>query len=69
MTRKNIYIAMYRALDCLYDESPNEELGEYLSEANPYLFKDMQSDDPAIEEIKNWSLSEKRHCNILKLIL
>ncbi len=49
MTQKNIYVAMYRALDCLYNESPNEELGEYLSEANPYLFKDRQSADPAIE--------------------
>ena len=50
MTAKNIYVAMYRALDCLYDEDPFEELGEFLSEANPYLFQDRHAADPAIQK-------------------
>lgn len=50
MTSKNIFIAMYRALDCLYDEHPFEELGEFLSEANPYLFQDRYAVDPAIQK-------------------
>ena len=48
MTKKNVYISMYRALDCLYDETQREDLGNYLSEANPYLFIDRNSADPAI---------------------
>ena len=50
MRANNIYIAMYRALDCLYDEHPNNELGEFLSEANPYMFKDRHAADPAIQK-------------------
>ena len=48
MTKKLLFIAMYRALDCLYDENPREDLGNYLSEANPYLFTDHNSADPAV---------------------
>ncbi len=50
MTKSKIFIAMFRALDCLYDENPHEELAEYLSEANPYLFKDRKPADSGIEE-------------------
>ncbi len=50
MNQTNIYIAMFRALDCLYDETKNEELGEYLSAANPYLFKDRMPADKGIWE-------------------
>ena len=48
MTKKLVFIAMYRALDCLYDETQREDLGNYLSEANPYLFTDRKSADPAV---------------------
>lgn len=48
MNRKHIFLAMFRALDCLYDESPSKPLGDFLSEANPYLFKDRCSADPAV---------------------
>ncbi len=48
MTKKLLFIAMYRALDCLYDETQREDLGNYLSEANPYLFTDRKSADPAV---------------------
>ena len=46
--KKNVFIAMYRALDCLFDETQREDLGNYLSEANPYLFTDRKSADPAV---------------------
>lgn len=48
MNRKLTFIAMYRALDCLYEEAPCEEMRDYLSDANPYIFKDRESADPAI---------------------
>ena len=48
MNRKLTFIAMYRALDCLYEESPNEIMREFLSEADPYIFTDRESADPAI---------------------
>ena len=48
MTKKIVFIAMYRALDCLFDETQREDLGNYLSEANPYLFTDRKSADPAV---------------------
>ena len=48
MTKNIVFIAMYRALDCLYDETQREDLGNYLSEANPYLFADRKSADPAV---------------------
>lgn len=48
MTKKLLFIAMYRTLDCLYDETQREDLRNYLSEANPYLFTDRKSADPAV---------------------
>jgi len=48
MNKKLVFIAMHRALDCLYDETKREDLGNYLSEANPYIFTDRESADPAI---------------------
>ena len=48
MENKVLFISLYRALDCLYDEEPNDELGNFLSGMNPYLFKDGESADPAI---------------------
>ena len=47
---KYIYISMYRVLDCLYDEKPDNSLGKFLSDANPYLFADHSSADPVIED-------------------
>ena len=53
----NIYKAfvyMFYALDAMYDENPNEELGNYLSGLNPFLFEDEGSADPAeYEEFKS----------------
>ena len=50
MIVKYIYISMFRALDCLYDENPKDDLGRFLGDANPYLFTDHSSADPAIED-------------------
>lgn len=48
MNKHTVFIVMFRALDCLYEESPNETMREYLSDANPYIFKDRNSADPAV---------------------
>lgn len=57
----NIYksfVYMFYALDAIYDESPNEELGNYLSGLNPFLFDDEGSADPAeYEEFKQAYMS------------
>ena len=39
---------MFLALDAFWDECHDEALGNYLSEANPYLFMGQESADPAI---------------------
>ena len=47
------FIYMFYALDAIYDESPNDELGDYLSGLNPFWFDDEGSADPAeYEEFK-----------------
>ena len=38
---------MFRALDSLNKESPNEKMREYLSNANFYIFTDRKSAGPA----------------------
>ncbi len=52
----NIYktfIYMFYALDAVYDEEPNDNLGNYLSGLNPFLFNDEGSANPAeYEEFK-----------------
>ena len=56
MTKKLLLIALYRALDVLYDEMKDGKhddtnirgLEDYLAEANPYLFVGRESADPAI---------------------
>lgn len=55
MNAKVLYIAIYRALDCLESEMPNAELSAYLDKANPYVFKDRKSADPLIFlEFEQW---------------
>jgi len=47
------FIYMFYALDAIYDESPSDELGDYLSGLNPFWFNDEGSADPAeYEEFK-----------------
>ena len=51
MKRKYLHIAMYRAMDCIYDEQeqPSEELLQFVSDANPYIWEDRTTSDPAIQ--------------------
>ena len=51
MTRKQILIAMYKAMDCRYDEldESNETLDQFLTELNPYIWADRMTADPAIQ--------------------
>ena len=51
MKRKYLNLAMYRAMDCLYDEQedPSEELLQFLSDSNPYLYRERTAVDPAIQ--------------------
>ena len=51
MKRKYLHIAMFRALDCLYDElkNPQEILLTFLGDANPYIWADHSTADPAIQ--------------------
>ncbi len=51
MQRKYLNIAMYRAMDCLYDEQelPSEEILQFVSDSNPYMYVDRTTVDPAIQ--------------------
>ena len=49
MTRRYIMIAMYQAMDCMYDEHPSEELLDFVTELNPYIWTSRTSADPAVE--------------------
>ncbi len=40
------FVFMFYALDAIYDENPNENLGMYLSGLNPFLFNDEGSAVP-----------------------
>ncbi len=53
MLMYDVFVLMFDALDSMYDEEPNEILGNYLSGLNPFLFDDEGSADPAeYEEFK-----------------
>lgn len=47
LSKKQAYLAVFYYLDKLYDEEPDEALGDLLSSMNPYLFKNSNSADPA----------------------
>lgn len=42
------FVAMYYILDAAYDETRDDEIGQRATEANPFLFKDIGSADPAV---------------------
>ena len=48
MSRFELFTMIFYALDSVWDESQNEELGQFLSNANPFLFEDTGSADPAV---------------------
>lgn len=48
MNKFELYCMIFYVLDAEWDENKNEQLGDFLSEANPFLFADIGSADPAI---------------------
>lgn len=48
MNRFELYCMIYYVLDAEWDETRNDELGKFLSSANPFQFKDIGSADPTI---------------------
>ena len=55
MNVKILFIAIYRALECLEEETKCEAISAFLDKANPYIFKDRKSADPIIfNEFVKW---------------
>ena len=50
MNTFELFCLVFYALDAVWDENKNEELGHYLSNANPFLFKDIGSANPEVYE-------------------
>ena len=57
MTRYDLFCMIFFALDADWDETHDEELGKYLSDANPFLF---EGEGSAISEVYN------EFCRIIK---
>lgn len=55
MNKIIMFIAVYRVLECLEKEEPNEELSSFLDRANPYVFTDRKPADSLIfSEFEKW---------------
>lgn len=50
MNKFELFCMIYYVMDAEWDETKNEELGEFLSSANPFQFTDIGSADPVIYE-------------------
>ena len=52
---------MFRAMDCLYDEmeNPPEILDVFLTDANPYIWADHTTADPAVQADFDRSMNKK----------
>ena len=48
VSAREVFVAMYYILDVAYEKACSEELRQFLSDANPFLFKDGGSADPAV---------------------
>ncbi len=48
MRAYTIFVQFFYALDYIFDKTNSKELGNYLSGANPFLFKGENSADPSI---------------------
>lgn len=48
MRKVELFCMMFYALDAQWEENGNRELGDFLSRANPFLFADEGSADPAV---------------------
>lgn len=61
MKQKLLHIVMYRAMDYICDklEHPPEALIQFLSDANPYVWKDRKAADPALQADFEESMAEQ----------
>ncbi len=50
MNVKRLYIALYRAIFCLNEEKYDDNMENFLSDADPYIFTDRASADPALQD-------------------
>ena len=50
MNKFELFCMVFYVLDAEWDENNNLQLGEYLSDANPFLFDDIGSADPIVYE-------------------
>ena len=48
MNKFELFCMIFFALDADWDETKDSTIGEYLSSANPFLFEDTGSADPAV---------------------
>lgn len=48
MNTFELYCMVFYMLDATWDESHNKELANYFSSANPFLFADIGSANPAV---------------------
>lgn len=48
MNKFELFCMIFYVLDAEWDETKDMQLGEYLSAANPFLFDDIGSADPAV---------------------
>lgn len=64
MKRKFLLLAMYRAMDCLYDEQdqPSDELTLFLGDLSPYNFLDRKAADPALQSDFDKSMDKQNIC-------
>ena len=50
MNKFELYCMVFYVLDAEWDENKNAQLGDFLSNANPFLFDDIGSADPTVYE-------------------
>ncbi len=46
---KRLFIALYRAIECLNDEQRDANMENFLSDADPYIFTDRAAAEPALQ--------------------
>ena len=61
MKIKYLHVAMYRAMDFIYDglKNPPEALIQFLSDSNPYIWKNRMTADPAVQADFNKSMKKQ----------
>ncbi len=84
-SKKDLFIMLFYCFDSLSESHNDEELNEFLSDANPFVFTDRCSADPSIYEEFDKAITqlsfidfgysnvksflEKHHPNLVKIFL